>query len=96
MILLGLEIELHFPQAQSLKEKRARLRPVIDGLSNRFNVGVAEVEFQDLWQRATIGVALVGGEVTMVERAADEVERFVWSFPEHEVVAIERRWMEQD
>lgn len=96
MEVLALTIELHFPVAQSLKEKRALLRPLVDGIGNRFTVSVAEVAYQDLWQRAEVGVAIVSGTAAVAAEVGDEVERFVWSFPEFEVTRIERQWMEVD
>lgn len=96
MHVLALAIDLHFPSSQSLKEKRALLRPLVDGVRHRFVVSVAEVQYQDLWQRAEVGVAIVSGEVAVATALADDVERFVWSFPEFEVTRIERHWMEID
>ncbi len=73
-----LTIELHIPHARSLKDKRMVLRSVKDRLK-KFNVAVAEVEHQDLWQRATLGVVAIGESSEAVDRAlasvADEVER---------------------
>ena len=85
---------LHLPMVHSLKEKRAVIRPILDGARNRYHVAAAEVGEQDKWQRATLGVAAVAGSPTHVEEVLDEVERFVWSFPEVEVVDIERSWLE--
>jgi uncharacterized protein YlxP (DUF503 family) len=78
MIVGLLTLELHIPGAQSLKDKRMVLRGVKDRLK-KLNVAVAEVEHQDLWQRATLGVVTVSGSTEAVDRAlaavADEVER---------------------
>ncbi len=60
MIVCALRIELHLPLVHSLKEKRAAIRPIIDGARNRYHVAAAETGFQDLWQRVEIGVAVVG------------------------------------
>ena len=54
----------------------------------------AEVGAQDAWQRAILGIAAVGATVGHVEEVLDEVERFVWSFPEVEVVSTDRTWAE--
>jgi uncharacterized protein len=73
-----LHVEMHLPYAQSLKDKRMVLRRVKDRLQ-KFNVAVAEVEHQDLWQRATLGVVAISNTVDHVERAlaaaADEIDR---------------------
>jgi len=88
--------ELHFGQSQSLKEKRAQLRPLVEGLANRFSISVAETDFQDLWQRSQIGVAVVSSTPALVAQVLDDVERFVWSFPELEVTGTQRHWLEID
>ncbi len=53
-------IEVTLPGAESLKDKRAVIRALKDRLRSRFNVSVAEVDHQELWQRATLGVAAIG------------------------------------
>ncbi|HLH45757.1 MAG TPA: DUF503 domain-containing protein [Acidimicrobiales bacterium] len=95
MHVATLTVELHLPDSHSLKEKRAVLRPIIDGCRHRFAVAAAEVDHQDRWQRATIGVATVSSSVTHAGEVLDAVERFVWSFPEAEVTACRRDWVEQ-
>jgi uncharacterized protein len=86
--------DLHLPAVHSLKEKRAVIRPILDGARNRFHVAVAEVDHQDQWQRAGLGMAAVAASVGHVEEVLDRVERFVWSFPEVEVIAAERSWVD--
>ena len=54
-----LTVELHFPEASSLKEKRHFVRSAKDNLRNRFGASVAEVDHHELWQRATLTVACV-------------------------------------
>jgi hypothetical protein len=78
MRIAVLRVELHIPYAHSLKEKRMVLRRVKDRLQ-KFNVAVAEVEHQDVWQRAGLGIVAVSTTDQHVERelaaAADEIER---------------------
>jgi uncharacterized protein YlxP (DUF503 family) len=59
MVIGLLVLELHIPGAQSLKDKRQALRSLETRLRDRFNVSVAEVEHQDLWQRARLAVVSV-------------------------------------
>lgn len=94
MFVCALRIELFFPQSHSLKERRAFVRPVLEGLRNRFPVSVAEVGDTEKWQRASIGVAVVGSAVSVVERVLDDCERFIWSFPEFDVLSAERSWLD--
>ena len=82
-------MDLHLPQSHSLKEKRAVIRPILDGARHRFQVAAAEVAFQDKWQRALLGFAAVGGSDGHPQQVIDKVDRFVWSFPEVEVLNIE-------
>ena len=72
-----LVIELHFPDAASLKGKRKELSSIKAQLHGRLGVTVAETGYQDLWQRATLTAALTGGSLRRVADAADEVERWV-------------------
>jgi uncharacterized protein YlxP (DUF503 family) len=78
MVVGLLSIELHIPGARSLKDKRMVLRSVKDRLK-KFNIAVAEVEHQDLWQRAELGVVTVSTSNDAVDRAlaavVDEIER---------------------
>lgn len=89
----ALEIDLRLPHSTSLKDKRSVVRGVLDGARNRFRVASAEVGHQDLRQRALLGFAAVAGTPSHVTAVLDEVERFVWSFPEVEVLATERGWV---
>ena len=72
------------------------IRPILDGARNRYRVATSEVDAQDAWQRTVLGMAAVGPSVSFVEEVLDEVERFVWSFPEVEVVSAERTWADAE
>jgi uncharacterized protein len=63
--------------SHSLKEKRMVLRRVKDLVRDKFNVSIAEVAENDLWQRAVLGLCLVGSDRRFAESALDEVLRFV-------------------
>jgi uncharacterized protein len=87
---------LRIPGAHSLKEKRAAIKPIVEGARRRFGVAAAEVDHQDAWQRADLGMAAVAATVSHVEEVLDEVARFVWSHPEVEVLAAVRTWLDED
>jgi hypothetical protein len=70
-------IELHIPGSTSLKAKRSVLNRIKERLKNRFNASVSEVDYQDLWQRAAIGVAIVGIEKRVVESTLSNIVRQV-------------------
>lgn len=73
MIVGTLRITAHLPGVHSLKEKRRIVKGLKDRLHARFNVAVAEVDHQDVWQTAEIGVAAVGNESRHVGSVLDEV-----------------------
>ncbi|GAC1525553.1 MAG: DUF503 family protein [Thermoleophilaceae bacterium] len=78
-----IEIELHFPDNDSLKGKRREIASLKAQLQRRFGAAVAETGHQDLWQRASLTAALVGGSASVVDAAAVKLERYVDSqFPE--------------
>lgn len=59
-----LTLEIHLPYAHSLKEKRMVVQRVKDRLRSKFNVAVAEVDHQELWQRAVLAVASISSSET--------------------------------
>jgi uncharacterized protein YlxP (DUF503 family) len=69
--VLTLEIEL--PYAHSLKEKRAVLQKMRDRLRARFNVALAELDHQDLWQHATLGVVSISNSQALLESTLRQV-----------------------
>jgi uncharacterized protein len=85
-----LRVHLFFPDAGSLKAKRAELNRVKAWLRNRLGAAVAEVDGQDTWQRSVLAVSLVAGTLARCEEAADSVSRFLDArFPQG--VRVERQ-----
>jgi uncharacterized protein len=74
-----LEIHLHFPENGSLKGKRKELQHLKAQLQRRFGAAVSETDHHDLWQRATLSVALVGPRSGPLSEAAAKLERYVTS-----------------
>ena len=68
-----LTLELHIANAQSLKDKRQVLRSLKDRLRAHFNVAVAELDFEDTWQRSVVGVVTLSNEERHVEEALQKV-----------------------
>jgi len=95
-VIGALIVELHFPACRSLKDKRAVLRPVVEGTRARFAVAAAETAYQDLHQRAVVEVAAAAAIESVVTETLDSVERYIWSLPGLEVVGSTRRWLEED
>ena len=84
-----IEIHLHFPGNGSLKGKRKELVSLKAQLQRRFGASVAETEYHDLWQRATLTAALVGRTASVVDDAGAKLGRYVESqFPDG--VRVER------
>jgi len=82
-------VELHFPEAGSLKGKRKYVKSAKAQLQNRFGASVAEVDFHDLWQRSRLTLSCVAREEREVVRLLDEAERYLHG-QEFELVRAER------
>ena len=67
-------LNIHLPDAHSLKEKRFTVRRIQDRLRARFNVAVAELDHQDLWQRAMVGVVSISSDRKVLEKILRAVE----------------------
>ena len=84
-----IELRLFFAESHDLKGKRKELHSLKAGIRQRFGASVAEVDHQDLWQRATLAAALTGGSLPALEVAAASIERFLEArFPDG--VRVER------
>jgi len=70
-------IELHIPGATSLKEKRSVIQSLKERIRHRVRASVAEVDHQDLWQRAALGVAVISGESRQVDELLQTVRNLV-------------------
>jgi len=74
--------ELHIAESGSLKNKRQSLRSLKDRIRNRFNVSVAEVDDNDLWQKASLAVAAVSNDRSHLNQTLDHVLDLVRAVPE--------------
>ena len=70
-------IEIHLPESHSLKEKRQVVKSLKDTLRNKFNISIAELDHQDLWQRATLGVALISQDTRFANQVLSNVVKTV-------------------
>jgi uncharacterized protein YlxP (DUF503 family) len=84
-----LSVELHFPEAGSLKGKRKFVKSAKAQLQQRFGASVAEVDHHELWQRARLTVACVAREYRELEGLLDDAERYLHG-QEFECSRIER------
>lgn len=78
------EVEYMFYDVQSLKAKRSIMKRIIQRVQNEFNVAIAEIEFQDLWQRTKFAIVTVSNDFTHSEKVVDDVIRFIDKNPEIE------------
>ena len=72
IVIALLTLDIHIPHAQSLKDKRMIVRSLKDRLRAKFNVSVSEVDHQDLWQRAQLGVVTVGSDEKFLQKVLEE------------------------
>ncbi len=85
-------VELVLPESHSLKEKRMILNRLKTRLHNRSGIAVAEVDFQDVWQRTAIAVVVVGGSQGRLERMLDEVRTEIETAPGAMITSEEREF----
>jgi uncharacterized protein len=71
--LLTLEIQIN--DAQSLKDKRQVLRSLKDRLRSQYNVAIAELAYQELWQRSRVGVVTISGDTHHLEQSLSQIAR---------------------
>jgi len=77
-MVVGLaSIDIHIPESGSLKSKRHFLKGIKDRVKNRFNVSIAEVDHNDLWQRTTLGVSVVTNQKQFANRVLSQVVDFI-------------------
>ena len=77
MIVGLLTLDLHIPEANSLKSKRLVIKSLIDRVKNKFNVSISEVDAQNLWQRSVIGIAYVANETKIINQVFEKITTLV-------------------
>ena len=86
MVVGILKIDLFIPESNSLKVKRSAIKSLKDRLRSRFNVSVAELDHNELWQRAELGVAVVSNDGKHVESVLGNVMNLVYGDRRVEVI----------
>lgn len=89
MVVGTCTISLHIPESGSLKSKRWVLRRIKDRVRNKFNVSIAEIDDFDLWQRATLGVAVVSKDGRFADRVIAKVIDLIRSDGNAHVIDIQ-------
>ncbi|UCG14422.1 MAG: DUF503 domain-containing protein [Deltaproteobacteria bacterium] len=77
MVVGVAKLSLRIPENHSLKGKRRVMKRICERLRHRFNVAVAEIDSQDLWQASEIGITAVGNEQGYVNSKLDKAINFV-------------------
>ena len=88
-----LTIELVIPNAQSLKDKRCEVRGLKDRIRNKFNASVAEVGYQNKWQRAVLAVCLVGSDKRKLESDTARIRALCEEATDVAITAIDQEWL---
>ena len=91
----ALRVEIRLPGVRSLKAKRHVLKGLSTLLTSTFPVAVSEVGFQDEWQRATLGVAMVAPQAGQLERLILAVGRLLREHPEVELLEVGASYLEE-
>jgi len=90
MVAVGLlQIELVANDAQSLKEKRAKLQSLKDRIRQRFNVAIAETDHQDLWQRTRLAIVYASNERRPVTAVLSKIQEYVRQQPQFTLLDCE-------
>lgn len=75
MPIVFCSLEIHLPFAQSLKDKRMVLRSAQERLRSRFSFSIAEIQYQDQWQRSVLGAVSIGSDRARLEQVSQEFLR---------------------
>jgi len=89
-------IELRIRDMRSLKEKRKVVKSIIAEIGRAYPVAVAEVDHQDLWQRADLGVAVVSGSPGHVDRMLTAIQIDLERRTEFEILGVTRSYLEEE
>lgn len=85
----ALRLELRLPDCSSLKEKRRRLRPLLEHLRRRMELSASEVDHHDAWQRTAIGVAVVAPQASRLDEILERIRRWALDLADAELVGFE-------
>ena len=72
-----LTLHIQIPGCASLKEKRGRIKPLLARLHSKFNVSVAELDYQDSWQNALIGCSLISNDHNHTQRSLQKIVTWI-------------------
>lgn len=89
-MIIGIsQIELFIPGSNSLKHKRSVVKSLKDRLRNKFNISISEIDYQNLWQRCTLGVAVINSDSVIIDKVLNKVLDMVESEPRVQVISYQ-------
>ena len=80
-------IEIYLPENHSLKEKRHAMTRIVERTKGKFNISIMEIDQTNLWQKATVGFAVVGVKQDHVSSTIENVARYIESMYIGKVIA---------
>jgi uncharacterized protein YlxP (DUF503 family) len=80
---------LYIPEANSLKDKRSVVKSMVEGMRSKFNVSAAEVEDNDVWRRATVGIACVSNSQPFTDQVLNKVVDWVEANPRVDITDVQ-------
>ena len=86
------EDDLRIRESHSLKQKRHVVKALTNGIRSTFNVSVAEVDHQDLWQRAEVACAAVGSDRAVVEAELRSADRTIEEADGVRIIDVVTQW----
>ncbi len=93
MVIGVLQVEIHIPTSHTLKDKRSVVKSLKDQIHGRFNVAVAEVDADEKWQRATLGMSTVGEGRTYVQEVLKQVSEWLRTTHLVDVMRIDEEYV---
>lgn len=93
MIVGIMILDLHANSTHSLKEKRQIVSSIKEKLKNKFNISLIESDYQDLWQKIQLSVAMLSNSKVIVEKAFGQIEDFIFLNYPVQLVAVNKEYI---
>ncbi len=93
MFIISCEIKLHIPMAHSLKDKRRIIKSIMEKSKNKFNIAIAEVGENDLWQSSVIAFVSVSNDKKHLDSLVKRVINFIEGYSEIQLIEFREDWL---
>lgn len=94
MIVVGIMVlDLYANHTHSLKEKRHIVSSLKEKLKHRFNISLVESDYQDLWQKIQVAIAMVSNTKVIIEKSFDQIEDFVFSNYPVQIISVSKDYI---